>query len=242
MTIIPFTFTPPPRYPPVTGAWTQARIDEASVSAGPWTTIDTVTLAAEPDPTSPAAQQFSAMHATLDEGWYRVTWLDALASPSSPTPPVRNVPPTVDPDRVLAAVESFMRARLIEGGNFTTGSGTRVEHFTDGTTPTRDVAMEAATREAYAAGREYPRAGTDDQDDLVNVAAFRSAMELEGSSYPDQVESGRSPARFWRDLLNDRLKRLDKRFPPAPDADPDEPGSQSAMPLYAFPPAPPMVW
>jgi hypothetical protein len=239
---LPFVFTPPPRFPPLTGSWTDVRIEEAPVETGPWTVIDTLPVAADTDPTEPQARSFSTTHATLEHGWYRVTWLDALGRESLPTEPLPNVAPAVNPELVLAAVESLMRARLIEGGNFTAGTGERAEHFTSRTNPTRARALEVATREAFAAARDYPRASVEDHEDLVSLAALRAAIELEGSSYPDQVETGRSPARFWRDLLNDRLKRLDVRMPVVPDTDPETPGVQGAAPIYAFPPATPLGW
>jgi hypothetical protein len=61
--------------------WTQARIDEATTSAGPWATIDTQPLVPlDVDPSLPAPRSLTTVLATLPEGWYRVVFLDAAGN------------------------------------------------------------------------------------------------------------------------------------------------------------------
>lgn len=118
----------------------------------------------------------------------------------------------VPPDAVLAAVESLMEARRREGGFSASGGGRAVDHFTPNTRPTLATATEVATREAGAVSGEYPAATDAETELLVDVAALRAAVELEGSHYPEQVESNRSPARLWLDLLDSKVSRLDLRL------------------------------
>lgn len=82
-------YTPPQRSDG--NPWTQARIDEAAASTGPWTTIDTVDLdPIDTDPSSPAAQSFTTENGTGDGLWYRVVFFDGDGDASSPTDPVQN--------------------------------------------------------------------------------------------------------------------------------------------------------
>jgi hypothetical protein len=69
-------FTPPARFDGL--PFTQARIDEGGAQAGPFTPIDTLALAPlDADPTNPASRNLTTGNATLQQGWYRVAFLDA---------------------------------------------------------------------------------------------------------------------------------------------------------------------
>lgn len=82
-------FVPPPRYDAV--SWTLARIEEGPAPDGPWTVLETLALTPDPDPSAPARRNLTTSLATIaDGGWYRVTFVDALADETSPTDPVRN--------------------------------------------------------------------------------------------------------------------------------------------------------
>lgn len=110
-------FTPLPRQPP---AWTQARIEEAVTADGPFTPIETIALDLDADPLHPAARDLTTTEATLEAGWYRVTWLDAggnthttqpVFSPASEAAPQ----PLIDIEDLRRAVnvgDSFAIERL----------------------------------------------------------------------------------------------------------------------------------
>lgn len=84
-------YTPEARYDDL--PWTHARVEEAADANGPWTPIDTFTLSpVDADPSDPAARSFTATHATLQTGWYRIVWIDAALLESA-TPPIQNVLP-----------------------------------------------------------------------------------------------------------------------------------------------------
>lgn len=76
MAVVSFTdFEVTPRYDDI--PWSQRRIAESATKDGPWTIIDTQAIdPVDPNPADPAPQSFSTENATLDQGWYRVTFLD----------------------------------------------------------------------------------------------------------------------------------------------------------------------
>ena len=94
--------TPPVRYDGL--PWTQALIGEAGMTAGPFTTIDTINLSTLPggvdtDPSNPQSRNLTATNAVLSSGWYQVTFQDAagtqrqLTPAEYPPPAVQGLPP-----------------------------------------------------------------------------------------------------------------------------------------------------
>ena len=70
-------YRPGPRYGTDATPFTLARIEEAALSAGPWTAIDTLKLdPVDTDPANPQTRDLSTDNATLDTGWYRVVFID----------------------------------------------------------------------------------------------------------------------------------------------------------------------
>lgn len=58
--------------------WTQVRIQEATTALGAWTTLETQTLSPlDTDPEDPAARDITTTLATLQDGWYRLIFIDA---------------------------------------------------------------------------------------------------------------------------------------------------------------------
>lgn len=77
-------YVPPERFDAV--PWTQAQIDEAPASTGPWTTIDTIALdPVDDDPSDPQPQSFTTPNGTAADQWYRVTFLDGSGGSTLPT-------------------------------------------------------------------------------------------------------------------------------------------------------------
>jgi len=80
-------YRPPVRYD--FEPWTQVRIQEAPERTGPWTTVETVNLSpVDPDPSQPALRNVTTDQATLEQGWFRLIFLDAQADASPPSLPV----------------------------------------------------------------------------------------------------------------------------------------------------------
>lgn len=134
MTVVSFpSTTPPARFD--NNPWTQARIQEATSSIGPWTTIETKSLSpADTDPSHPIERQLTTELATLVEGWYRIIFVDATADESQPTSAIQNVISVLSEIRPsVAKLSSLMRAR-------TEGEFANQGVFNDQTVPTADEA------------------------------------------------------------------------------------------------------
>lgn len=108
-------YVPPPRYAPLVGAWTGARIEEAAADVGPWATIDTVILdPVDLDPTKPQARSFSTAAAILAAGYYRIVWLDADGA-EAPTAPVAYDVTDAPVGGLLASVADLRKHLRTEG-------------------------------------------------------------------------------------------------------------------------------
>ncbi len=83
-------YRPSPRYDSL--PWTNARIEEAPASTGPWTTLETQALSpVDSDPTNPAYRNFTTALGTAAAQWYRIVFLDAAVATGLPTFPIQNV-------------------------------------------------------------------------------------------------------------------------------------------------------
>lgn len=91
------SYTPIARFDGI--PWTLARIEEATLSAGPWSAIDVITLSpVDADPSAPATRDLTTALASSTMGlWYRIVFVDASANESAPTSPVRNTQPPAAP-------------------------------------------------------------------------------------------------------------------------------------------------
>lgn len=89
--------------------WTDALIEESESRDGPWNQIDDVALLPpDADPSAPAVRSFTTAKATLESGWYRVTFADASGGRSE-TDPISGsasvaVPPSPDQLRQSSTV------------------------------------------------------------------------------------------------------------------------------------------
>lgn len=93
MSVVTLTgYRPSPRFDSL--PWTEADVEEATLSTGPWAAIETFTLSpVDSDPSLPASRNFTTENASDTEGlWYRVVFRDASGDELLPTYPVQNVP------------------------------------------------------------------------------------------------------------------------------------------------------
>lgn len=114
-------YTPAPRFDAV--PWTQAQIEEAAASTGPWTVIDTLTFdTPDADPAVPQSRNLTTEQASdTPDLWYRITFLDDNGATGQPTAPVQNSQPVS-----LGFVSSNdLAARL--GLELTVEEGTRAD-------------------------------------------------------------------------------------------------------------------
>lgn len=91
MSVVTFTgYTPAPRFDG--NPWTDARIEGAATSTGPWTAIETIALSpVDADPENPQVRNFTTEAATGLEAWFRVVFIDDDGDESL-TDPVPAVP------------------------------------------------------------------------------------------------------------------------------------------------------
>lgn len=205
MTVVTFEdYEPTPRTDGL--PWTGARIEEAPTKVGDWTLIDTISFSGDldADPRHPKARDFVTENATLDQGWYRVTFIDANGDHLQPTAPVQNVslvglsyvPGVNDIGEAMAS-----RTRDKNGNLLLT--------FTKETTPTDDQ-VRGLIRKAVAdvqadVGHDVP----DNQADYVrNLIVWRTVMLIELSYFPEQIGSDRSSYGRVNDLYKDQLAKV----------------------------------
>lgn len=101
-------YTPPARFDAV--PWTDAQIEEAATEDGSYTVIDTVSLGTpDADPSSPAARDFTTVLGTEADLWYRVVFVDASLTTSTPTTPVQNSVSTILDAEPYATVDELAR-------------------------------------------------------------------------------------------------------------------------------------
>jgi hypothetical protein len=184
--------------------WTQVTIDEAIAADGPWVPIDTIALdPVDTDPTQPQARDFTTENATLIEGWYKVTFVDALGNRLE-TEPIQDIPEdTPEYIPTLQEVGALLRARTVDT------TGTELGTFTADTRPTGSEAMkligDAATDVADEVGGDIPDAAIQT---ARQAAAYRAAMLIELSYYPEQVGTNRSPYAEYKALYDEKIAKI----------------------------------
>lgn len=186
--VVTFTnYIPTPRYDGL--PWARVRIDESISASGPWATIDTIDLVPlDADPAAPMARNFTTELATLDQGWYRVTFLDETGDTAQPTQAVHNIEvtpaaywPTVD------QVAAIIRTRTKDT------NGNEIGTFNNSTRPTGDqvqLLMGFVSAELYLCVGDWlpvfllPFA--------QSVIAIRTAMWVELTYFPEQINEDSS--------------------------------------------------
>lgn len=109
-------FRPAPRYDGL--PWTQAQIQEAPASTGPWTTLETKNLSpVDADPRNPAYRSFTTALGTAAEQWYRIIFLDAAAATGLPTYPIQNLADDRPVYASVAELAQLLRVNATERHN-----------------------------------------------------------------------------------------------------------------------------
>lgn len=196
-------YVPLPRYDGL--PWTKVRIYEAADSLGPWTQIQLQNLSpVDADPTNPQARNLTTTLATLEQGWYQLVFEDAAGLHQQATFPVHNVTPeelAFEPN--VVDVAKLLRARTENSAGVQQGT------FTATTRPQfQDVAaiIDFATRFVVSAvdsdipEESFPSASA--------VIALYSAMIIELSYFPEQVNTPRSPYEQYKALFDQELQVL----------------------------------
>jgi hypothetical protein len=199
--IVSFTdYTPTPRYDDQ--PWTSVTIEEGPEVGGPWTVIDTITLApVDDDPANPIARSFTTNNATIPDGWYRVSFVDDNSNVLA-TQPIQNVG-AIEWRPTLKDVGVVCLARTRDQ------NGIILRTFNDNTVPSGDD-VELLISEAVNDLR--PRVGTDIPDDLIqeaqHITALRTAMYIELTYFSNEVSQNRSPYPQYKELYDEKVPIL----------------------------------
>jgi len=225
-------YEPTPRFDDV--PWTTLRIEESALFDGPWTEIDTVILQpTDPDPEHPMSRSFTTDAATLQNGWYRVSFIDDLGNVLY-TDPIFNRAGGRDQNyfpTVRNVGSKLMSRTKDQFGNL---CGT----FTTETTPTNDqvesVIEGIITEIADVIGDKVPE---ELIDDAQNVTALRAAMQIELDFFSDQVNTGRSIYPQLKDQYDLALKNLSVAVNEYGTGDGDvQAAGTGGNPEFSFPP------
>lgn len=203
MIVVTFTAErPPARFD--NKPWTQARIEESATQTGPFTAIATITLSpTDTDPTSPADRDFTTENATLDQGWYRIVWVDADGDESIGAATPR--PVLADLLVSVAQVANHLRARTKGGPNGQSELGT----FDTTTRPTAtDVQAKIRAAAGHVATRLGPRIPETALSDARDAVALRAAYRIERSYWPEQLEADNSTFRSLKDEYGELMADL----------------------------------
>jgi hypothetical protein len=220
-------------YPPVrsdNNPWTGAKIQESADSLA-WTLIDSVALTPlDTDPANPRARTLTTEQATLERGFYRVQFFDATNDTSSWSEVMENAAlvawaPSV---REIAAI---MRARTKNA------NGDEVGTFDETTRPTAaEVEVEIENQSGFMSlivG--FAPTISEVRTAAKNLTKLRTAMMLESSYWPEQIENGMSPFTSWQEQYRLDMIELKKIIDPGGDG--GLPGTEPGVgfPSYNFP-------
>jgi len=180
-------YTPIARYD--NEPWTLARIEESVAQSGPWVEIDSVTLSpVDTDPANPQTRNFTTPNATLEEGWYRVVFVDGIGATETATVPVHRKTAIGFPfTPTVSEVAAILRARTKDT------FGNEVGTFNSNTRPTgNEVLLLIEKAQSFVLSRaddDIPEGGWDIARDLISLGA---AMLVEMSYFSEQVGTDRT--------------------------------------------------
>jgi len=201
MAVVSFVdYTPVPRFDNV--AWTSILIEESAAEDGPWVLIDTQLMnPIDSDPAEPMAREFTTDNATMDAGWYRVSFADpdnniVRTAPAYHGTPIEWIP-------TLADVGAITLQRTRDANGVILGT------FTDETQPTDDQVRLLIQK---AVDDLRPVIGTDIPEDLIqeaqNVASLKTAMYIELTYFSNEVAQNRSPYPEYKTLYDEKSVKL----------------------------------
>lgn len=209
--------------------WNRVQIEEGPSDIGPWVIIDTIVFGdPDVDPSNPKPRSFSTDNATLEEGWYVFTWLDAVGQISQPLEPMHNIAlPTVSYLPTIREAADYVRARTKD--NLGNERGT----FTDATRPTAvavaSIINKAASDFTTKFDYDIPTEMYQQARDLIALGA---ALRIEISYFPEQVGTDRTAYAELKALYDDMFARFEAGL--AREQAEEETGDESVSGRAAF--------
>lgn len=204
MTVVSFgDYIPAPRYDNF--PWAQADIEEGPSNNGPWTLIDSVPLVPlDADPSDPMARAFTTENASIEFGWYRISFVDQTGDRVY-TDPIYNAEPS-EWQPSIRQVATHILSRTVNQ------YGARQGTFTTETTPTaaeaEQIIMLAMPEVADIIGDEIPEYLWDDAQAVASILA---AMQIEIAFFPEQINSERSPYQLLKVKYESAIANLTKQ-------------------------------
>lgn len=220
--------------------WTQAQIEESDSPAGDWAVIDTIELSPiDADPANPASRDLTTSQATLDEGWYRVVWVDGNGGHSAPTPALQNATELaggVRPSVREVATHIRVRTKIRGGGEIGTFVGGA--HPTRPTAEQTEDAIDDAIDEVLGKVQYNPaeQAGTKFEERIRRAVALYAAISIELQYWPEQVRSNQSAASMMQARYESRVKALISEGETGEPQGEGGAGDSPADASWAFPP------
>jgi len=186
--------------------WTSIEVEESNREDVLWTLIETISITPDVDPADPEPRSFTTSHATLEEGFYRVSFLDAAGN-TLYFPVIQNVAPVAaEWTPSLQQVANLVVSRTRDT------YGNEVGTFNDDTRPTDTQVLGLI---AELTGRVVDIIGIDIPEslwqDAAAVTAERVAMQIELDYFPEQVNSDRSPYKQMKAQYDDDIAKLAKQ-------------------------------
>jgi len=232
MTVVSFAdYTPVPRFDNV--PWTTVLIEESDAEAGVYNLIDTQPLSPiDADPSDPMVREFTTDQATLDHGWYKISFADASNNIIEMVPTYNGIPIEWIPTLPDVAGVNLIRTR--------DNNGKLQNTFNDATIPDADQARSCIDK---AVNNVRPLIGTDIPEDLIqeaqDVVAIRAMMYIELSFFGNEVAQNRSIYPQLKVLFDEKVKSLAAAIQAeeAGESPLDALAGAGGLPEYAYPPS-----
>jgi hypothetical protein len=231
VTVVSFAdYTPVPRFDNV--PWTTVLIEESDAEFGVYNLIDTQLLSPiDPDPSDPMVRQFTTDQATLDHGWYKISFADASNNVIEMVPTFNGVPIEWVPTLPDVAGVNLIRTR--------DNNGVFQNTFNDDTIPNADQARQCIDK---AVNNVRPLIGSDIPEDLIqeaqDVVSLRTMMYIELSFFGNEVAQNRSIYPQLKVLFDEKIKSLQSAIisEEAGEDALDQLAGAGGRPDYAYPP------
>jgi|SRR5215831_7823202 len=194
---------PIPRYDGI--RWTQVKIGEAAGQEGPFTVIDTINLSpVDVDPAHPDLRYITTEKATLDTGWYQITFLDATGDVQQPVAPLWS-----GPDETSGYLPQISDIGAVMTARTKDAHGNYLGTFTTDTRPTDDEVRRlidiSADEVTMSIDTDIPVGAYQ----FVRAAIiWKTAMAIELSFFPEQVGSTGSPYDRMLSMYNSSMDKL----------------------------------
>jgi len=229
-------YQPVPRFDDI--PWTTVMIEESASEGGPWNLIDTQQLTpVDTDPANPMSRSFTTDKATIEHGWYLISFGDVNNNIVETAPTYNGIPIEWTP--TLQDVGHVVLSRTRDDNGNVLGT------FTDVTQPTDE---ECRVLIQKAIDDVMPLIGTDIPEELIseaqNIASIRTAMYIELTFYANEVATNRSVYPELKALFDEKVATLAKAVVAIESGESmtDALAGAGGSPKYAYPPDDGMYW